>query len=165
MLILSRPIIVISTLCLIFIGNTANAVTSPSDDKEPERIIIPLANAPKFTFTVPMGSTVNFFLLKTPKKGDIKDYVGRITISDKGCSVGHQVSINYENKPNEFLTNYFPREIPWDTVYKLSLSQDLKTMTIDKNGEVISITPYHHAKFIQVINDPKTINILNTEQH
>jgi hypothetical protein len=160
---LFRPIISVLTLCLIFIGNAANA-NSP-DEEEQARITIPLANTPQFTFTVPMGSTVHFFLIKTRKKEAINNYVGRITISDQGCSVGHQVSINYEKKRGEFLTAYFPKEISWNTIYKLSLNQDSKTLTIDVNGETVSVTPYHHAKFIQVIKDTNSINILNTEQH
>jgi hypothetical protein len=135
--------------------------------KEPqlEKLTIPISSEAELTFTMPMKSRANLNLLRSDNKKARDIIVGRITITDEGCALGHQVSIYYEKKPNEYLTVYFPKEIPWDTTYKLRVSRNAEELTINLNGETISVTPLQKAKFIQVTKDPKSINILNTEQH
>jgi|GEM_PF-3118950 len=138
-----------------------------ASDKEPaaEKITIPLSREAEITFTVPMNSRANLFLLRSKNKEARNSLVGQITISDQGCALGHQVSITYEKTRNDILTVYFPKEIPWGTTYTLRASRDGEELTFNLNGETISVTPHQKAKFMQVTKDPKSITILNTEQH
>lgn len=151
-------------LGLVLSITTQNAFCAADKEPAPEKITIPLSSEPEFTFTVPMEYRVNLFLLRTKNEAKSSS-IGRITITDEGCTSGHQVSITYEKKPNEYLTVYFPKEIPWGTTYKLRISRDSKTLTFDLNGETISVTPYHYAKFIHFLNNPEFIRIINIEQH
>lgn len=154
-------------LGLILTSATNTAFSDPTNEPEFEKILIPLSSSPEFTFTVPMKSRVSFFLPTSKNtKGDFNS-AAQITISDYGCALGHQVSVTYDKTNKEILTAYFPKEIPWGTTYKLAVSRDIKThgITLVLNGETIIIQPYKKAKFIYLPNNPKTITLLNIEQH
>lgn len=156
----------ILALGLLLSGAANNAFSAQTNEPEFEKILIPLSSAPEFTFTVPMKAEVNFFLLTDKSTNTDLNSIAQIIISDKGCALGHQVSVSYKKKSQEILTTYFPKEIPWDAIYKLSVLQDAKTktLTFNLNGETISVTPHRKAKFIYLVKNPKLINTLNIEQ-
>jgi len=156
----------ILTLGLLLAGAANNAFSASSNEPKLEKVVIPLSSSPQFTFTVPMKAEVNFFLLTDKSTNTDLNSIAQIIISDKGCALGHQVSISYKKKSQEILTTYFPKEIPWDATYKLSVRQDAKTktLTFNLNGETISVTPHRKAKFIYLVKNPELINILNIEQ-
>jgi hypothetical protein len=151
-------------LGLVIAIATQNAFCA-SEEPPLEKITIPLSSETEFTFAMPMKSRTNLFLLRSKNKEARNSFIGKITITDEGCSLGHQVSIAYEKTRNEILTVYFPKEIPWGTTYKLRVRRDAKTLTVNLNGETISVTPYQKTKFIHFINNPEIINILNFEQN
>jgi len=151
-------------LGLLLVIATQHTFCSSGTEPALEKITIPLSTEPEFTFTMPMKSRVNLFLLRNKNIEAKNSFIGRITITDENCASGHQVSITYEKKPDEYLTAYFPKEIPWDKTYKLKISRDSKTLKFDLNGETISVTPYHYAKVIHFLNNPEFIRIINIEQ-
>ena len=159
--------ILVLTSSLAFASATPSAFGAASDEPKFEKILIPLSHAPEFTFTVATNYRVSFFLPTSKNTKNDFSSAARLTISDQDCALGHQVSITYDKTSTEILTAYFPKEIPWGTTYKLAVSADIKTNTITfvLNGETLSIKPHKKAKFIYLLNNPKAITILNTEQH
>ncbi len=157
----------ILTVGLVFATAANNAFSALPNEPEFEKILIPISSAPEFTFTVPMESRVSFYLPTSKNTKDDFSSAAQMIISDQGCASGHQVSITYDKTSNEILTAYFPKEIPWGTTYKLAISRDAKTNTVTfvLNGETLSINPLKKAKFIYLVNNPKAITIINTEQH
>jgi len=152
-------------LCLLLSG-AANSAFSAS--KDPERILLSLSDEPEFTFTMPIKSSVRFSLLTTGRSAETREHLmGSITISDQDCALGHQVSIRYEKKRDEILTTYFSKEIPWGTTYTLKVSRDAKTdaITVNLNGEIISVKTYEKVKFISLVKNPSDINILNIKKN
>lgn len=157
----------ILALGLTFVGIANSTFSAPADESVLEKIIIPISSAPQFTFTMQMKSKIEFSLLTNKNTKDNFNLVGKITVSDQDCALGHQVSVSYDKKSQEILTTYFPKEIPWGTTYTLKVSRDAKanTLTLNLNGDIISVTPYQKAKFIYLIKNPEIINILDIEQH
>ena len=151
--------------CLAIAMTIQAAFGAPDKEPVPEMLTIPLSSEAELTFTMPMKARAHLFLLRSKNKNARNNFVGRITITDEGCATGHQVSISYEKTRDEILTVYFPKEIPWDKTYNLRVRHNGDELTLSLNGETISVTPLQKAKFIQLTNDPKSINILSTEQH
>lgn len=163
MLIYIRALMV--TLAFSFVGATNQAYGNPSINPKAESIFFRVSDSPQVAFTIPIKSSVQITLRTNKNAKSDSNIVARIRISDQGCDTGHQASIIYKKNKTDFMTAYFPKEIPWGATYKLSVirNSETKEVTAVINDQSISIVPTKHAIFMQIEPTPDGITLVNTD--
>lgn len=143
----------ITAMCLLAIGCSTQSASTPgttNSHQEPVAITTPT----QFIFSIPQGQKVSLLLLANSNIDTLNNEVGRLYFYDDNCTLGHQVSLAYQQTPSERLTLYFAQEIQWGNPHQLILEWNnvSNNLRVQLDDQVFNIKPNKKPRFLKIHN-------------